>query len=348
MTTDVIDLAAVLIPVAQPRILEGVYRDDEYERMFNVVKREGPWKGIIANHFETVDEVMATVTGNIPPDHGLTLDDVATAHFRGFFAKNSVCFYPELEDVFYNSRFLAEVRDYWGAQYARPTLLLFNICGPHNTGLAPHLDAVTFRGVRIENTPVWLQNMMGKSGLFTDYLVKMAQIITWWYRGEPGGFTYWPDGPVGPPKNLEMPMWNRGVVVQNEMMFHRGDPVGPEDDRPIEGLKNRSLFDYDHADDSWAITTDGVVIKRYRPEQIRFLVHWNAEIYLDMAEVEKAMDHSDDLTHDQVIDTFLADLRKRGVNVTEPSDPLHDVEFIQLLANTYDIAPTQDWLLVEA
>ena len=120
MTTDVIDLAAVLTPVAQPRILEGVYRDDEYERMFNVVKREGPWKGIIANHFETVDEVMATVTGNIPPDHGLTLDDVATAHFRGFFAKNSVCFYPELEDVFYNSRFLAEVRDYWGALYALP------------------------------------------------------------------------------------------------------------------------------------------------------------------------------------------------------------------------------------
>ena len=67
-----------------------------------------------------------------------------------------------------------------------------------------------------------------------------------------------------------------------------------------------------------------------------------------MAEVEKAMDHSDDLTHDQVIDTFLADLRRRGVTVTEPSDPLHDVEFIQLLANTYDIAPTQDWLLVEA
>ena len=112
--------------------------------------------------------------------------------------------------------------------------------------------------------------MMGKSGLFTDYLVKMAQIITWWYRGEPGGFTYWPDGPLGPPKNLEMPMWNRGVVVQNEMMFHRGDPVGPEDDRPIEGLKNHSLFDYDHADDSWAITTDGVVIKRFAPSRSDF------------------------------------------------------------------------------
>jgi len=167
----------ILSPVAPPRILEPVYTDEQHDRMFDVVKREGPWGTIISHHFETVDEVVATISGVIPPDHGLTLDDIAGPHFRGFFAKNSVCFYPELNDIFYNSEFLAEVKSYWNAEYAKPTLMLFNICGPHNTGLAPHLDAVTFRGVRIENTPVWLQNIMGKSGLFTDYLVKMAQII---------------------------------------------------------------------------------------------------------------------------------------------------------------------------
>ena len=129
--------------------------------------------------------------------------DIAGPHFRGFFAKNSVCFYPELEDIFYNSEFLAEVKSYWNVEYAKPTLMLLNVCGPHNTGLDPHLDAVTFRGVRIENTPVWLQNIMGKSGLFNDYLVKMAQVITWWYRGEPGGFTYWPDGPFEAPQVLQ-------------------------------------------------------------------------------------------------------------------------------------------------
>ncbi len=343
-TTDLVDLATVLKPVAPPRIIENVYRDDEFERMFEVIKHRGPWKGIIAHHFQSVDEVIATVTGNVPSDHGLTLDDIASAHFRGFFAKNSVCFYPELEDIFYHSRFMGQVKDYWGARYARPTLMLFNICGPHNTGLAPHLDAVTFRGVRIENTPVWLQNMMGKSGLFGDYLVKMAQIITWWYRGEPGGFTYWPDGPYGQPRNLGMPMWNRGVVVQNEMMFHRGDPVGPREDRIIEGLKNRSLFGYDAEEDCWTISTDDQVIKRYRPEEIRLLVHWSAEVYSDMAEVEKVMDHSDDLTHDRVIDMFLADLQARGVKVKEPSDPLRDVGFMRILTKTYDVAPTLDWL----
>jgi hypothetical protein len=334
----------ILVPTAPPRILERVYSDDEYERMFDVVKREGPWGTIISHHFQSVDEVIATVSGVIPPDHGLTLDDIAGPHFRGFFAKNSVCFYPELEDIFYSSSFLAEVKSYWNAEFAKPTLMLFNICGPHDTGLAPHLDAVTFRGVRIENTPVWLQNIMGKSGLFTDYLVKMAQIITWWYRGEPGGFTYWPDGPFEPPQRLNAPMWNRGVVVQNEMMYHRGDPVGPCADRPIEGVKNRSVFGYDAADDSWVVTTDGDVIRRYRPEQIRFLVHWNAEVYADMDEVRKVMDHTDDLTHERVVDTLLADMRARGLHVAAPSDPFHDVDFIQALMHTYDVAPTTDWL----
>src|SRR5437868_5086316 len=100
----------ILTPVAPPRILESVYTDEEHRRMFDVIKREGPWGTIISHHFETVDELIATVSGVIPPDHGLTLDDVAGPHFRGFFGKNSVCFYSELDDIFYNSRFLAEVK----------------------------------------------------------------------------------------------------------------------------------------------------------------------------------------------------------------------------------------------
>src|SRR3954471_3531306 len=314
----------ILTPVAPPRILESVYTDDQHERMFDVVKREGPWGTIISHHFETVDEVIATTSGVIPPDHGLTLDDIAGPHFRGFFAKNSVCFYPEVEDIFYNSKFLSEVKSYWGAQYAKPTLMLFNICGPHNTGLDPHLDAVTFRGVRIENTPVWMQNIMAKSGLFTDYIVKMAQVIAWWYRGAEGTFTYWPEGPLEAPKKLEHPLWNKGVVVQNELMFHRGAPVGRPDEREIAGLKHRSLFGYDADDDSWAITTDGEVNRRYRPEEIRLLVHWNAELYADMDECRKVMDHTDDLTHEQVVDTFIADMRAKGRRVDDPSDPFHD------------------------
>jgi hypothetical protein len=344
--TDVQQLNQALRPVAPPRVIDGVYTDDQHERILEVIKRCGPWPTITAHHFDTVEELIATSSGPVPPDGvaSLTLDDIATAHFRGYFAKNSVSYYPELDDCFYNSDFLHLVRDYWAAEYAKPTHMLFNLCGPHHSGLNAHLDAVTFRGIRIENSPVWLQNVMGKSGLFADYLVKMAQVITWWYRGENGTFTYWPEGPLGAPQHLEHPLWNKGVVVQNESMFHRGDPVGRLDERDVDGLKHRSLLGYDAERDDWAITTDGQVVRRYQPGDMRLLVHWSAEVYADMDELEKSMDHSDDLTHDIVFDRLLADMRAKGVDVAEPSDPLHDTEFVRALIATYTIAPTTDWL----
>ena len=333
----------ILRPASPPRVLEGLYTDEQLERIVDVVKGNGPWPTITAHHFDTVEELVATSSGVVPEGLDLTLDDIATAHFRGFFAESSVAYYPELEDLFYNSRFLELARDYWGAQYARPTLMLFNLCGPHRSGLNAHLDAVTFRGIRIESSPVWLQNVMGKSGLFTDHLVKMAQVITWWYRGDNGTFTYWPDGPLAPPQRLEHPLWNKSVVVQNELMFHRGDPVGRPEERDVPGLKHRSLIGYDAGADEWAVTTDGEVIRRYRPEEMRLLVHWSAQVYSDMDEVKRSMDHSDDLTHDVVFERLLADMRSKGVDVAEPSDPLHDTAFIRALISTYTIAPTTDW-----
>ena len=341
-------LARILRPVAQPQILEGVYTDDQHDRMLDVIKANGPWPTITAHHFDTAEELIATSTGVVPEGLNLTLDDIATAHFRGFFGQNSVAYYPELEDCFYNSRFLELVRGYWGAKYAKPTMMLFNLCGPHKSGLNAHLDAVTFRGIRYENSPVWLQNVMGKSGLFTDYLEKMAQVITWWYLGENGTFTYWPDGPLEPPVRLEHPLWNKGVVVQNELMFHRGDPVGNPGERDTPGLAHRSMLGYDSAADAWTITTDGTPIRTYRPEQMRLLVHWSSQVYADLDELKVSMDHTDDLTHDMVFERLLADMREKGVRVAEPSDPMHDDDFIRALIATYTIAPTTDWATPDA
>jgi hypothetical protein len=341
-------MSEILRPASPPQVLEGLYTEDQVDRIWQVIKAQGPWPTITAHHFDTVEELVATSSGVVPEGLQLTLDDIATGHFRGFFGEGGVPFFPELEDCFFNSRFLELAKGYWGARYARPTLMLFNLCGPHQSGLNAHLDAVTFRGIRIENSPVWLQNVMGKSGLFTEHLVKMAQVITWWYRGENGTFTYWPDGPMGQPQRLEHPLWNKGVVVQNELMFHRGDPVGRPEERDIPGLKHRSRLGYDAAADDWAITTDGAVIRRYRPEEMRLLVHWNAEVYADMDEVKKSLDHSDDLTHDIVFERLLADLRAKGVEVAEPSDPLHDQDFIRALISTYSIAPTTDWATAPA
>lgn len=49
-----------------------------------------------------------------------------------------------------------------------------------------------------------------------------------------------------------------------------------------------------------------------------------------------ALDHTDDLTHEQVFDMIIADLRKRGETFEVPSDPLTDQKFIGLLTRIYD------------
>jgi hypothetical protein len=337
-------LDQLLRPVSPPIVLEEVYTDDQHQRMLEIVKKSGPWKTITSQAFNSVEElVAASNAGAASKAQDFTLDDIATGHFRGRFAQDSVCLYPEINDCFYNAAFLELAREYWGAEYARPQLMLFNICGPHHSGLNAHLDGVNFRGVRIDNAPVWLHNVMGRSGLFTDHLVKMAQVIAWWYLGENGTFTYWPDGPLSEPKRLEHPLWNKGVVVQNEMMFHRGDPVGRPDERDLPGLKNRSLLGYDAGADEWAITTDGEVIRQYRPEEMRLLVHWSAEVFTDRDELARNNDRSQDLSLDTVVDRLLGDLRRRGIQVADPSDPLHDTDFIRVLTDTYSIAPTTDW-----
>ena len=109
-TDDTRLLDQVLRPVAPPRILEGVYTDDQHDRMLDVIKRHGPWPTITAHHFDTVEELVATTSGPMRGEPDITLDDIATAHFRGFFAENSVCFFDELHDCFYNADFLRLAR----------------------------------------------------------------------------------------------------------------------------------------------------------------------------------------------------------------------------------------------
>lgn len=327
----------ILRPAARPRELQNVYSDDQRERLLDVVRTQGPWKLIIAQHFASAEELVATLSGGMPEGIEPTLDMFLTPTFRGFYANYSAALYPEIHDCFYNAEFLEHVKSYWGAQYAKPQMMLFNINGPCGNADPGHLDSPSFRGVRYENSPTWLCSVMGKSGLFRDYLIKMAQVITWFSHDEGSGFTYWPDGPAKAPQRLQPPIYNRGVLVQNEMMMHRGEANGPLDKQRPAGLSFDTVFTGDPANrDNWRLMNGDAVIAEHHTDELRFLVHWSAEVFEDFAELKKNMDGSDDLTYDQVFDTFLKDLRSRGIPVETPTDPLRDPVFIHTLNAAYD------------
>jgi hypothetical protein len=326
-------------PVARPQIIEGAYNEDQHRRLLNVVRDNGPWPLILAHNFKTPEEVLATGGSvELPPGVKATWDMVLSPVFRGQLARDGVCLYREIEDCFYNLRFLDLVRNYWGAKYAEPETYLFNIQGPCPVGGPPHLDGTVFRGMTMENTPLWLLLSMTKSGLFQRWQAKKGQVITWYYKGKiGGGFNCWPDGPHGAPMQINAPMWNRAVVVENEMMLHHGQACGPVSMRKPLGLDITSKFGVDSASaDDWQITNGDQVIQHVPADEMRFLVHWGARVYLDYQELKVTLDHSDDLSAEQAINTLIADLRKKGLQFQEPSDPMTDQQFIRLLARTYD------------
>jgi len=328
----------VIRPVAEPRIINNVYSDDQYKRMVDVIRRNGPWKMVLAQHFASAEEVVATMSGGLPEGVKPSFDMFLTPNFRGYFGTNGICNFPELDDVFFSSEHMARVRSYWNAKYATPESMNFIIQGSSRNLDPAHLDGTSFRGVTQRNSPIWLLNTMAKSGLFRRWLMKKAQVITWFYRGTiGGGFTYWPDGPQAQPKRLAAPTWNLGVVTQNEMMFHRGEACGPMNKRSPEGLAFESLWSADpEVADGWRITTGDRVIERVSAEETRLMVHWTAAIYSDAAEMKLVFDQKDDLTHEQVFDIFVKDLRERGVKCVVPANPIADRDFISLLTRTYD------------
>ena len=150
------ELSDLLRPVSPPRVLENVYTDDQRERLLDVVRQNGPWKLIIAQHFASAEELVATMSGGMPEGVAPALDMFLTPTFRGFYANYSALLYPEIHDCFYKQNFLELAKSYWGAKYAKPQMMLFNVNGPCGNTDPGHLDSPSFRGIRYENSPTWL------------------------------------------------------------------------------------------------------------------------------------------------------------------------------------------------
>ena len=115
----------------------------------------------------------------------------------------------------------------------------------------------------------------------------------------------------------------------------------PEQRANPKGLAFDSTFSGDPEDPGrWRVRTGEHVIARYATDQLRLLVHWDGELYTDLPDLKKHVDHLDDLTQDRVFEIFVEDLRSKDVRFEIPSDPIRDRGFIALLAQTYDVGPS--------
>lgn len=331
-----------MTPFTPPKFITDIYTSEEERLLFDVVRNNGPWQLTVAHHFKSAEEYMA-VSGpkNLDPSVKLELSDLLTPTFRGYLGNFGAAYEPELHELYHSRKILDMVKGMHGAKYAAPGSFLFNLRPPANSVDAGHFDGASWRGVNLNTAPLWLISVMAKSGLFERWAVKAGQVVAYFYDSEvDGGFTYWPDGPDLPPKRFAPPFWNSGLLTDNEKMFHRGEANGPRDRRKIADLQLNSLISGED-EDQWVVRNDGTEIARYHNDDMRFLIHHSVHVFDDLTDLKRYHEHTDDLTVETALGMLIADLKFRGVQFEEPSDPLADTEFISTLTTAYAMAPAE-------
>ncbi|MBT2275231.1 hypothetical protein [Rhodococcus qingshengii] len=331
-----------MTPLVPPEYVTNIYTPDEERLLFDVVRNGGPWQLTVAHHFKSAEEYLA-VSGpkDLDPSVKLELSDLLTPTFRGYLGNHGVAYEDDLHDIYFSRKLLGMIKGMHGAQYAMPHTFLFNLRPPAHSFDAGHFDGASWRGINLNNTPLWLISVMAKSGLFDRWSVKAGQVIAYYYNSDiDGGFTYWPEGPDLPPKRFTPPFWNSGLLTDNEKMFHRGEANGPRDRRKVPGLQLDSLI-AGEGDSEWVIRNDGTEIARYHDDDMRFLIHYSAHVFDDRNDLKRYLEHTDDLTIEMALNMLIDDMKARGVNVDEPSDPLTDRGFIATVNAAYSMAPAQ-------
>jgi len=258
--------------------------------------------------------------------------------FRNFWALGGKVVFDGAEPFFNNARFIAAAKQSFKAEVIRPVAMMTNLNLPAEA-MPVHLDLPFFRGAMNREVPSWMLAPMGYSGLFHDWAVPVASVISWFYDGEGGGFEYWPDGLSAPPEMEKPPYFNHGVLADNEYMHHRVCATGrpqdyvTEDDIPVDAVLAIAN------DGGWNVTHDGRVLRRYKPGQVRCSVLWKGYCFKDAAEAAAYDDHSDDLSPDKITELFSADLKARGIPFCDPTGIEQDLAWKQTLTEAYP-APT--------
>ncbi len=214
--------------------------------------------------------------------------------------------------------FLAGARDLYACAVVVPNIVYANILVPGQE-LSVHTDVPEFRGMNRTTEPEFLLVAMHHSGLFDRWRMPIATAVSWYGCPTGGEFAYYPDGPDAPAQTIPA-AHNTAVVMDTDSTFHGVDRVAqaaPELPPIEQGMRVRYA-----GDGRWTCGhPDQPPVAEYTWDDLRFSVSWKAYCYADDAERQMVADHTDDLTHEQVMAMLLADLRERGRLGDDLPDP---------------------------
>jgi hypothetical protein len=253
--------------------------------------------------------------------------------FRSVWAHDGQAKDAEAHELLHYEPFSEAARSLFSAGVVRPSSLIVNVMGPMEDG-GTHVDAPTFRGLTRE-TPIWLSVLMGMSGLFDRWTVRVAGVLTWFYDRADGEFEYWPAGLDSPSELVRGPFGNTALVADNDLMSHRVRRIGDASSFNRTVVLTPSSTIYAIGGGQWEIRDGQSVLTVLRNEDVRVSLLWKAMTFADERAAQVYDNHEDDLTLIDIVSIFSADLARRGLRAQEPTDPLRDPAWAKVLAGAY-------------
>jgi hypothetical protein len=230
-----------------------------------------------------------------------------TNYFRETYAYDRPVV-PGIEPFLHHEGFAEAAHRVHGRPIVEPNIVYANLLVPGQE-LAVHTDVPEFRGVQRRKDPQWLIVAMHHSGLFERWRIPIATGVAWFGRPRGGEFAFYPDGPKAPP--LALPVrHNTAILLDTDSVFHGVDRVR-EAREPLPDLRPGAELVHDGGG-RWHVEREGALLARYEWDDLRFSISWKAYCFADEAERRLAREHADDLEREQVLETLLHDLRRRG------------------------------------
>ena len=257
-----------------------------------------------------------------------------TPFFRSVLGRDGRGQDDEADRLLQHEPFMEAARQLFGAKVVRPTNLIVNVMGPMPAG-GRHVDTPTFRGLSRADTPMWLLVVMGMSGLFERWTVRVAGALTWFYDQSDGEFEYWPHGIDAPSETERGPFGNVALMADNDLMYHEVGPLGDVDAFTRDVTLTLTSTICGAGEEGWEIRDGESTIGTLRRDQVRVSLLWKAITFADQDAARVHDEGSEDLGLDTIVCIFGADLARRGLDAPEPAEPLSDPEWATTLTSVY-------------
>ncbi|HVW79347.1 MAG TPA: hypothetical protein VHB69_00190 [Mycobacteriales bacterium] len=320
------------MPLPLPRTpvkLDHVVEDrDEVWRLIDTHAPYWPVQRYFANSAE-----YAALSGSDEP-----AQMIVAPVFRGNWAFDGEVL-DGVQPLLDSEAFCEAAKQVFDAQIVRPTTVYVNLTWqlPFPQG-AGHTDVPAFRGFDRTTCPITFLTIMGLSALFEAERVKVATGVAWFYRGDDGGFEYWPQGPAAASVLHEGDIDNTAIVADNDFMWHRVRPTGRVEDGMVTMSRDAELVRRDAR--TWAIVDAGDELATFSTDRIRVSLSWKGIVFHDEPDRRRHDEHLEDIDLAEVLRRFAADFESRGERLAIPADPVSDPAFVRTLRDAYVRYPT--------